>query len=258
MSKFVDELRGMINARKKMTSPLYQVILSGKASQVLLQAFVIHRYPIKNFWTRNILGVAARVEDYPLRCALVENIYEEESGYLTRSKRHLDSFEDFGISVGVTKSELLDTPWLPETRAVIEHNLEVCNGVAHFTSGIASVLLLMEGQPPIVSENKKSMLSVMRDVYGLPREGYDYFVHHASSQADAAHVSELEEDHAHVAAQLIDKYCFGEELQTNARRFLSRAIERRHAHFDAIYRNFHRPTDVPFRYVESNQLANVQ
>lgn len=253
MSKFVKDLREMINTRKKITSPLYQVILSGQASEKLLQAFVIHRYPIKSFWTRNILGIASRIEDYPLRLALVENIYEEECGRLTNSKRHLDSFEDFGRSVGVKKHELLETAWLPETRAVIEHNLEACNSSEHFTSGVSSVLLLMEGQPPIVSSDNKSMLSVMRDVYALPPEGYDYFVHHASSQMNEKHVSELEEDHARVAEQIIDRYCTGKDEQAKAMSFLARAIERRHAHFDAIYRNFHQPTDMPFRYIRHQE-----
>lgn len=250
MNTFIAQLRSTINARKKMTSPLYQVILAGKASQHLLRNFVIHRYPIKSFWTRNILGIAARVEDYSLRAALVENIYEEETGRLTNSERHLNSFIAFGKSVGVKEEELTNTPLLPETRAVIEHNLEVCNGSEHFVYGVASVLLLMEGQPPILSNKKESMLAVMRDVYKLPESGYNFFVHHANSQAEEEHVSELEDEHAQVAEELLIRYCHTTEMQERAKFFLHRAIERRHAHFDAIYRHFYRLEDRPFRYHE--------
>ncbi|VVO97733.1 hypothetical protein PS862_02679 [Pseudomonas fluorescens] len=247
---FIAELHAMIGARKKMTSPLYQVILAGDASQHLLRNFVIHRYPIKNFWTRNIMGIASRVEDYELRASLVENIYEEETGGLTNSQRHLNSFAAFGKSVGVRPQEFTDAPLLPETRQVIEHNVSVCNGSEHFTYGVASVLLLMEGQPPILSSRKESMLSVMQEKYKLPEYGYEYFVHHASALAGDEHVSELEDEHAKVAEELLVRYCNTHEMQERAKFFLTRAIEHRHAHFDAIYRNFYNPEDKPFRFCQ--------
>lgn len=251
MSDFVSTLDDMIAARKKMTSPLYQLIMSGKATQRLLQNFVIHRWPIKNFWTRNILGIASRIDDYELRVSLVENIYEEETGRLTNSCRHLQSFLDFGESVGVTWDMIESAPMLPETQAMIDHNVGVCNNSnVHFTAGVASVLLLMEGQPPIVT-GKQSMLDVMRDVYGLPPKGYDYFVHHASSNADDAHVSELEDEHAYVAREILRRYANTPELQDQCVRMLSRALDLRHAHFDAMLANFYDENEPVFRYEQA-------
>ncbi len=53
MSEFIENLRGRINACKKMTSPLYQVIVEGKATHRLLQEFIInHQNP---FIAGNIL-----------------------------------------------------------------------------------------------------------------------------------------------------------------------------------------------------------
>lgn len=172
-TSFLAGLDEMIRARRKMTSPLYQKVLSGEASQKLLQEFVIHRYPIKAFWTRNILGIASRIEDYEIRRELIENIYEEETGAITQSKRHLETFVDFGRSLGLTREAIVDArEMLPETEAVVRHNVGVCNDSAvHFTLGVASVLLLMEGQPPIVSRNSKSMEEVMRETYRLPEQG---------------------------------------------------------------------------------------
>jgi len=223
---FVAELDGLIAARRKMTSPLYQHILSGRASQGLLRQFVLHRYPIKAMWTRNILGIASRVEDYQLRCELVENIYEEETGRLTSSGRHLDTFVDVGVAFGLTPEEVRDQgSMLPETRAVIEHNVRACNSPdVHFTVGVASVLLLMEGQPPIVDPDGRSMEQVMRQTYGLPPKSNTFFVHHASS-SDQDHVSELEDDHAETARKLLARYCVSDEQRAAARAGLERAIE---------------------------------
>lgn len=252
MSDFVSVLDDMIASRKKMTSPLYQLIMSGKATERLLQNFVIHRWPIKNHWTRNILGIASRIDDYDLRVSLVENIYEEETGRLTDSRRHLYSFLDFGESVGVSKEMIDNAPMLPETRAMVEHNVGVCNDSnIHFTAGVASVLLLMEGQPPIVT-GKQSMLDVMRDVYRLPPKGYDYFVHHASSSAEDEHVSELEDEHAYVARELLRRYADTKALQDQCVDMLARALDRRHAHFDAMLANFYDENEPVFRY---NQAA---
>ncbi|MGC4807618.1 TenA family transcriptional regulator [Micromonospora sp. DT233] len=247
MTDFVAELDRMIGERKKMTSELYQTILAGKATDRLLQGFVQHRWPIKSFWTRNILGIASRIEDYRLRVLLVENIYEEETGKLSNSGRHLDTFAAFGAAVGVSAEALANPPLAPETAAVIEHNVRVCNGAAHFTEGVASVLLLMEGQPPITNDNGKSMLSVMRDVYGLPPEGYEFFVHHASADAGDDAVSELEDEHAAAARELLRRYCDTPQLQQNAIAALANALELRHRHFDMILRTSYDPAEPVFR-----------
>jgi pyrroloquinoline-quinone synthase len=247
---FVAELDAMIAARKKMTSRLYQIVLGGEASLRLLRQFVIHRYPIKAFWTRNILGIASRIDDYELRRELIENIYEEETGALSGTQRHLAAFVDFGASLGLARDEIAGAaPLLPETAAVIAHNVGACNREAvHFTAGVASVLLLMEGQPPITSGQGASMEAVMRDVYRLPPAGYAYFSQHASGSHHGA-VSEIEEDHASTARRILARYCRGGAQREAARGALARAIELRHAHFDAIVREGYDPTEPPFRWV---------
>src|SRR5262245_40351290 len=106
MSDFVAELDQQIRDRKKMTSPLYQTSHAGKATGRLLETLVVQRWPIKSFWTRNILGIASQVPDYKLRVLLLENIYEEETGRLSGSRRHLDTFADFGRAVGVSLADL--------------------------------------------------------------------------------------------------------------------------------------------------------
>jgi len=246
---FIAELDALIATRKKMTSPLYQVVLSGAASKRLLQNFVIHRYPIKNHWTRNILGIASRIDDYELRKELVDNIYEEETGGITESRRHLETFVDFGMSLGLTREEVVNAKErLPETNAVIAHNVRVCNsGEVHFTEGVASVLLLMEGQPPIISQKGNSMEGVMRDVYQFPPNAYEYFTHHASC-VDGAAVSDLEDDHAETARKILTKHCATEQMRQNAKKALETAIELRHRHFDAIHRLYHDPSEPPFRW----------
>lgn len=248
MSDFVAGLDRRIAERKKMTSPLYQTILAGKATQRLLQQFVVHRYPVKDRWTRHLLAIASQVDDYGLRRALVENVYEEETGGITGSERHLETFVRFGTALGLTREDIVDAELAPETRELVDHNVAACNGGMHFTAGLASVVLLMEGQPPIVTDRGSSMLSVMRDVYGLPPEGYEFFVHHASSGSDATGASDLEDDHADVVRDLLRRYCTTEELQAQAAAALDRALDLRHRHFDMILERYYDPSEPVFRY----------
>lgn len=249
MSDFVATLDRMIAERKKMTSPLYQTILAGKATERLLQNFVLHRWPIKSLWTRNILGITAHIDDYHLRKLMIENIWEEETGALSDSGRHLDTFAAFGAAVGVSGEQLQNAPLEPETAAVVAHNVRVCNGrEAHFTAGVASVLLLMEGQPPIINDSGVSMLSVMRDVYELPEEGYEFFVHHASADEDSDAVSELEDEHAAAARELLRRYCTTDLLKAQAIDALANALELRHRHFDMILARGYDPSEPVFRY----------
>ncbi|PPK64842.1 iron-containing redox enzyme family protein [Actinokineospora auranticolor] len=246
---FVQELEELIHARRKNTSPLYQTILAGKATERLLRVFVEQRWPIKSWWTRNLVGVAARMDDLDIRRSLIENAYEEEFGALSDSKRHVDTFEDFGRAVGVDPATLPTLELFPETVAVIEHNRRACNDTnVHFTEGVASVLLLMEGQPPITDERGRSMMAVIRDDYGVPEWGYEFFKHHASADAGESGVSELEDEHTAPLRVVIDRYCDTDELRTGARHALETAIELRHAHFDAILREAYDPAEPVFRY----------
>lgn len=246
--RFVRLLDEMIYERRKMTSPLYQTILAGRATERLLQNFCIHRFPIKNIWTRNQMGVGSRIPDYDLRVELVRNLYEEETGALTGGGRHLQTFLDFGEAVGVPNDLVAKAPLLPETRKLCDHNLNACcNSNVHFTEGVASVLLLMEGQPPIVDRAGQSMLRVMRDVYGLPPKGYEFFVHHASSDTGSEAVSDLEDEHADVMREILRRYCDTEDLQQRAIASLRRALDLRHQHFDAILGKFYDESEPPLR-----------
>lgn len=248
-SAFIDELESIIAERKKMTSPLYQTILGGKATERLLQTFVIQRWPIKSWWTRNLMGVGMRADDLDLRRSFIENAYEEETGGLTESKRHVNTFEDFGRAVGVDLATLTGAEPYPETLAVVAHNKNACNNTnVHFTVGAASVLLLMEGQPPITNDAGNSMMAVMRDAYRLPRWGYEFFVHHASSDSDQEGVSDLEDEHTEPLRELLVRYCDTPQRRQDAKESLIQAIELRHQHFDAIFSRAYDPSEPVFSY----------
>jgi pyrroloquinoline-quinone synthase len=252
MDVFLNTLTDIISARRKITSPLYQVIMRGEATQRLLQNFVVHRYPIKNLWVRHVMCVGSRIEDHKLRRLFVENAYEEETGGYTQSDRHVQTFLTFGEYVGVSTETVLNTPMLPETKALVEFNLNACNNTnVPISEGAASVLLLMEGQPPIVSKTGSSMEAVMRDVYQVPKDGFAFFTHHASSDAGKEHVSALEDVHTAAVVEVLRRYCDTDELQQGAIRSLQKSIELRHKHFDALYEKFYDPSEPVFRYDES-------
>ncbi len=250
--QFIAEIDRRIESRKKITSKLYQVVMAGDASHRLMQNFVIHRYPIKSLWTRNVMGIAMRTDNLALRRKLVENVYEEETGALTNSERHVETFIRFGEALGVTREQLDSAPRLPETQAIMNHNLSACNDTnVHVTEGIASVLVLMEGQPPIHDRQGASMEDVMRDKYGLPQYAYEFFTHHASNHGNPTGVSELEDDHAEVGRQLLRELCTTDTLQQNALASLDRAIDLRHRHFDAVLAAGYDPAEPPFRFREA-------
>lgn len=255
-SAFVETCFNLIASRKKMSSKLYQVILEGNASSTLLKEFIINRYPIKDYWTRNLMGIGSRIDEYELRKKLVENVYEEETGGFTGGGRHVNSFMNIGHALGISIENVKNRELLPETKAIIEHNLKVCNDTnIHFTQGVVSVILLMEGQPPIVSSNNKSMEWVFKNVYGLPKEGYDFFTHHSSNDISENSVSILEDDHTKNMIDIINKYCITEKLQNEALQALEKAILLRHQHFDAIYNNYYNHKEPTYRWKKSDEIG---
>jgi len=92
------------------------------------------------------------------------------------------------------------------------------------------------------------MEAVIRDTYKLPESGVEFFTHHASSTDQDEGVSELEDEHALACKNLLVRYCDTPEKREAAVKYLTKGIELRHRHFDAIYENFYDSGEPIFRY----------
>ncbi|NDL01332.1 MULTISPECIES: hypothetical protein [Photorhabdus] len=95
----------------------------------------------------------------------------------------------------------------------------------------------------------------MKEIYGLPAEGYDFFTHHASGGEEDEAVSELEDEHTANVVNLLEKYCNTRELQEKATIALENTIELRHRHFQAIYDKYYEPSEPIFRWKPSDAVG---
>lgn len=234
----VAKLQEIVYENRKITHPLYQTIMKGEATPLLLKNFVLHRYHIKSFWTRNISAIHSKTPDVPARISLAENIFEEETGKLTGTMRHLDLFFKFGEQFGLTWEEVENLELLPETRDIIEWNNKVCGHEHHLVEAVAALIIYMEGQPPVTWDGR-AMNDAMRHFYQINEEGRSYFNIHSSNDM------EVEEDHAEVGFELIRKYAVTEELQQKTIEALRKSIDVRMKHFTAILRESEKQADAP-------------
>ncbi len=227
--QFVEKLKNIVEENKKITHPLYQIIMKGEATSELLKNFVLHRYHIKSFWTRNISAIHSKTPDVETRKELAENIYEEETGKLTGTMRHLELFFKIGEQFGLTWEDIENCDILPESQDVIDWNNKVCGPDHHLVEAVAALIVYMEGQPP-VSWDGRTMNEAMKHFYNLNKEGVQYFTIHSS------HDMEVEEDHAEAGYDILRKYAINEELQEKAIMALYKSVEVRMKHFSAILR----------------------
>ncbi|MGF7046230.1 pyrroloquinoline-quinone synthase [Paenibacillus sp. DS2015] len=227
--QFVEKLKSIVTENQKITHPLYQIIMKGEASSELLKNFVLHRYHIKSFWTRNISAIHSKTSDVNVRKELAENIYEEETGKITGTMRHLDLFFKIGEQFGLTWDDIDNCNVLPESQDVINWNNQVCGPDHHLVEAVAALIVYMEGQPPVTWEGR-TMNQAMSHFYNLNEAGVSYFVIHSS------HDMEVEEDHAEAGYELLRNYAITEELQEKAVAALYKSIDVRMKHFSAILR----------------------
>jgi len=227
--QLIEKLKGIVNENQKITHPLYQTIMKGEATPRLLKNFVLHRYHIKSFWTRNISAIHSKCPDVEARIHLAENIYEEETGKITGTERHLDLFVKIGEQFGLTWDEINKLELLPETQDVIDWNNTVCGHKHHLLEAVAALIVYMEGQPPVKLDGR-TMNDAMSYFYNINESGRAYFNIHSSDDM------EVEEDHAEIGYELIRKYATTEELQQKVLAALQKSIEVRMAHFSAILR----------------------
>lgn len=216
-----EQLQSLVEQKHLLKHPFYVAWTEGKLTREHLKHYAIQYF-------QNVLAFPTYVSavhfntphvgtSIAMRQEILENLIEEERG----SQNHPALWQRFAEALGVTTSELTETPALPTTENLISTFRHLCLN-SPFYAGLAA-LYAYESQIPAVATTK---IDGLQRFYGMtnPQE-YRFFTVHQSA----------DEYHSEAELKLIEQYADTPEKQAEVLNVAAQAADALWQFLDGVY-----------------------
>lgn len=216
-----EQLQSLVEQKHLLKHPFYVAWTEGKLAREHLKHYAIQYF-------QNVLAFPTYVSavhfntphvgtSIAMRQEILENLIEEERG----SQNHPALWQRFAEALGVTTSELTETPALPTTENLISTFRHLCLN-SPFYAGLAA-LYAYESQIPAVATTK---IDGLQRFYGMtnPQE-YRFFTVHQSA----------DEYHSEAELKLIEQYADTPEKQAEVLNVAAQAADALWQFLDGVY-----------------------
>lgn len=144
-AEFRDRLERTLHQNLTLSHPIFAHLMHSKRLD-LLQKVTLQGYQL----TKNFLTYIEYLFFYcPLpahRKLLLHNMYEEETGRLSRTKNHVELMREFIHALGISDAERDAAEPLPATKELIDFRMRMVVDRAKYHMGAAAVMIASEGQ----------------------------------------------------------------------------------------------------------------
>lgn len=202
---FRQRLSSELAGRLTLDHPILIEMAKPKKNMPLIRLMALQGYQLTKMFARYVGGLYYRcpVPSFSKRLAL--NVYEEETGKISRTDGHLELMQRFILALGVSREELEAAEPLPETTELIEYRRNLIEDPARFHEAAAAIMIASEGQN-LEKKAGKLRHELLPDVYGLTDYDLTFFTVHAAE--DIGHVRE--------GLDLVSLVCTTEQMQEEA------------------------------------------
>ncbi|NML14023.1 TenA family transcriptional regulator [Azohydromonas caseinilytica] len=223
---FKEALRQELQRHLTLSHPIFGKLFDpGQPDIELLRQVALQGYQL----TKHFLGYVEHLFFYcPLphfKRALLCNVYEEETGRLSRTDNHVVLIQRFLRALDISDEQRDAVRPLPATRELIEYRAAAVRDPALYHIGAAAVLIASEGQNLETSDGEPRHELLAR-AYGLKPEDLLFFSVH--QKEDVGHVEQ--------GLSLVSELCGTARMQQEA----LQAVDHTCGLFYAMYENMYR------------------
>ncbi|MFT7032446.1 MAG: pyrroloquinoline-quinone synthase [Cyclobacteriaceae bacterium] len=226
--EFYKELEDTLHDRIGRDHPLIEELF--KTGDVnMLRMMVTQGYQLTKVFAIYVGGLYYRCPIAKHRKRFAMNVYEEETGKISRTNGHLELLHKFTSAIGLSQDDLNLSPTEinSETQELIDYRFELIEDPKKFHQAVAAVMIASEGQnlEDRVGESRRELVA---KGFGLELDDMIFFKVHA------------EEDVYHVRDGLrccVD-VCTTEEMQREAVQAIHETCDRFDRHYDGIFRKY--------------------
>lgn len=225
---FKEELRALLNSHLTLAHPIFIDLLAPASKNTdLLRKVALQGYQL----TKHFLDY---VEHLFFHCPLPEfkrvlliNVYEEETGRLSKTDNHVVLMQNFVKALGISDEQRDAAIALPATRKLIEYRLDAVRDPARYHVGAAAVLIASEGQN-LETQAGVARHELLGKVYGLTEFDLQFFSVH--QKEDVGHVEQ--------GLNLVSALCTTESMQQEALEAVDQTCRLFYGMYDNMYREY--------------------
>jgi len=223
--RFREQLEETLHQKLTLSHPLFSMLLDEKrADKELLKRVALQGYQLtKNFLTYiENLFFYCPMEKHKRR--LLFNMFEEETGRLSRTKNHVELMQDFIRALGISDQERDAAVALPATQELIDFRMEACTTAGRYHIGAAAVLIASEGQN-LETLGEEARHTILGRVFGLKEADLLFFSVH--QKEDVGHVQQ--------GLDLVADLCTTERMQQEALESVNLTCDLFYGMYQGIY-----------------------
>ncbi|MDH0866225.1 iron-containing redox enzyme family protein [Mitsuaria sp. GD03876] len=228
---FKEQLRSLLNSHLTLSHPIFEPLMDPRKRDIeLLRQVALQGYQL----TKHFLDYVEHLFFYcPLpkfKRGLLINVYEEETGRLSRTDNHVTLMQDFIRALGIGDEQRDAARPLPATHDLIEYRLLAVRDRARYHVAAAAVMIASEGQNLEVKAGE-ARHELLGKAYGLTEKDLLFFSVHQAE--DVGHVEQ--------GLNLVAELCTTEQMQQEALHAVDHTCRLFYAMYDGMYRAYCRP-----------------
>lgn len=203
--EFAERLRSTLEERRTLDHPIFRELFAGGCNWPLLRMLSIEGYQITRYFIEYISNLYFYCPLPDHKRSLLYNLFEEETGRISRTKNHVALMEDFIRAQGITDEERDSHVPTAATRELIDYRLRAVKTPGMYHIGAAAVMIASEGQS-LETSSGEPRHALLGKVYGLSEDATRFFVVH--QREDVGHVGE--------GVSLVADLCTTPQMQAEA------------------------------------------
>lgn len=224
--KFKEELERNLHERLRQDHPITTALFE-KRDPRLLREMVLQGYQLTKVFAIYVGGLYYRCPLAQHRKKFAYNIFEEETGSLSKTDGHLELLNRFTSALGISREELDSVNVNPETQELIDYRFRLIEDPATFHKAASAVMIASEGQN--LEERAGSMRREMiAKGFGITIDDMIFFKVHA--EEDVYHVQD--------GLNCVVDVCTTEKMQEEAIETIHETCDKFWSHYDGILRSY--------------------
>lgn len=225
-ASFKEELRSVLHGHLTLAHPIFVDLLDRRRSNIgLLRKVTLQGYQLTKHFLDYVEHLFFHCPEPRFKRALLINVYEEETGRLSKTDNHVVLMENFIRALGITDAERDAAVPLPATQELIQYRFDAVRDTARYHVGAAAVMIASEGQN-LETQAGKARHELLGKVYGLSDADLQFFSVH--QEEDVGHVEQ--------GLNLVAELCTTDSMRREA----LFAVDHTCRLFYAMYDNMHR------------------
>jgi pyrroloquinoline-quinone synthase len=234
-TRFRAELEHVLKSHITLSHPIFRHLLDAQQPNLpLLRQVTLQGYQLTKHFLTYVEHLFFHCPLPRFKRALLTNVYEEETGRLSRTDNHVTLMQNFVRALGISDAERDAARPLAGTKSLIDYRMRLVRDPATYHLGAAAVMVASEGQN-LETQAGEARHSLLGKVYGLTDFDLQFFSVH--QKEDVGHVNQ--------GLDFVTALCTTARMQEEALDAVNHTCMLFYGMYEDMYRDFCRPGRAP-------------